>query len=132
MSLGDRFKKARDRAGLSQGQVAEYAQTAQGYISDIEHDKRSPGGWNLLVQLATQYKTSTDYLLGLTDDPRAYQVDATENEKLTAEQVGLLQQAIDEFSALSAGQQRFAINMLRMMRQAEEDEHAPLSPRIIE
>lgn len=132
MPLGDRFKKARDRAGLSQGQVAEYAETAQGYISDIEHDKRSPGGWSLLAQLATKYKTSTDYLLGLTDDPRPYRVNIIDNEKLTAEQVELVQQAIDEFSALTATQQRFAINMLRMMRQAEEEDNAPLAPRIVE
>jgi transcriptional regulator with XRE-family HTH domain len=132
MPLGDRFKKARDRVGLSQGQVAEYAETGQGYLSNIELNKRWPSTWGLLEKLARQYKTSTDYLLGLTDDPKPYQVNATDNDKLTVEQVGLLQQAIDEFSALSAGQQRFAINMLRMMRQAEEDEHAPLSPRIVE
>ncbi len=132
MPLGDRFKKARDRVGLSQGQVAEYAETGQGYLSNIELNKRWPSTWELLEKLARQYKTSTDYLLGLTDDPKPYQVNATDNDKLTAEQVGLLQQVLDEYSALSASQQRFAINMLHMMRQAEEEEHAPLSPRIIE
>jgi transcriptional regulator with XRE-family HTH domain len=132
MPLGDRFKKARDRVGLSQGQVAEYAETGQGYLSNIELNKRWPSTWELLEKLARQYKTSTDYLLGLTDDPKPYQVNAIDNDKMTAEQVELLQQIIDEFSALSAGQQRFAINMLRMMRQAEEEEHAPLSARIVE
>ena len=27
--------------------------------------------WSLLTRLAKRYRTSTDYLLGLTDDPRA-------------------------------------------------------------
>ena len=70
MSIGERFREARERAHLSQGQVAEYAETGQGYLSDIELNKRWPSTWGLIGRLAKLYGTSTDYLLGLTDDPR--------------------------------------------------------------
>lgn len=66
---GERFRKAREKVDLSQGQVAAYAETGQGYLSDIELGKRWPSTWTLLRKLAGQYKVSTDYLLGLTDDP---------------------------------------------------------------
>lgn len=69
MSRGERFKLARERAGLSQGQVAEYAETSQSYLSDIELNKRWPSTWSLLQRLAELCRVPTDYLLGLTDDP---------------------------------------------------------------
>ena len=70
MQLGDRFRWARERKRLSQGQAAAYAETGQGYISDIEHDKRWPSTWTLLISLAKKYEVSADYLLGLTQDHR--------------------------------------------------------------
>lgn len=69
MSRGERFKLARERAELSQGQVAEYAETSQSYLSDIELNKRWPSTWSLLQRLAELCRVPTDYLLGLTDDP---------------------------------------------------------------
>lgn len=66
---GERFRRARELVELSQGQVATYADTGQGYLSDIELGKRWPSTWTLLQKLAAQYKVSADYLLGLTDDP---------------------------------------------------------------
>lgn len=64
MLPGDNFRIARERANLSQGQVAEYAETAQGYISGIENNKRWPSTWDLLKRLAERYGVSTDWLLG--------------------------------------------------------------------
>ena len=84
MQLGDRFRAARERAGLSQGQVAAYAQTGQGYISDIEHDKRWPSTWTLLIKLADKYGVSVDYLVGNTDDPRKPDGRAVSREALQA------------------------------------------------
>lgn len=69
MRLGERFRKARENADLSQGQVALYAETGQGYLSDLESGKRWPSTWTLLTRLSEQYQVSTDYLLGLTDNP---------------------------------------------------------------
>lgn len=65
MKAGDKFRIARERAGLSQGQVAQYAETGQGYISDIELNKRWPSTWDLLRKLALRYRVSADYLLDI-------------------------------------------------------------------
>ncbi len=65
MTPGDKFRMARERAGLSQGQVAKYAETAQGYISGIENNNRWPSTWELLKKLALRYRVSADYLLDL-------------------------------------------------------------------
>lgn len=66
---GERFRKAREKVDLSQGQVAVYAETGQSYLSNIELGKRWPSTWTLLSKLANRYQVSTDYLLGLSDDP---------------------------------------------------------------
>lgn len=68
---GERFRRARERAGLTQGQVATYAETMQGYLSQIERDQRWPTTWHLIERLATLYQVSIDYLFGLVDDPIA-------------------------------------------------------------
>lgn len=65
MTPGDKFRMARERAGLSQGQVAKYAETAQGYISGIENNNRWPSTWELLKKLALRYRVSADYLLDI-------------------------------------------------------------------
>jgi transcriptional regulator with XRE-family HTH domain len=62
---GEKFRLARERAGLSQGQVAQYAETGQGYISDIELNKRWPSTWELLKKLALRYRVSADFLLDI-------------------------------------------------------------------
>lgn len=68
MQRGERFREARERVGLSQGQVAEYVDTGQGYISDIENGKRWPSTWALLDKLAQKYRVSVDWLFGIAAD----------------------------------------------------------------
>lgn len=65
-----RLRKARERAGLTQGQVAEYTGIGKQYISKLERGANEPPTWELLAKLARQYRTSTDYLLGMIDDWR--------------------------------------------------------------
>jgi transcriptional regulator with XRE-family HTH domain len=40
--LGEELRKAREAAGLTQEQLALAAGVDRGYISQLEHDKRSP------------------------------------------------------------------------------------------
>lgn len=68
--LGLRLKEVRNRKGLSQGQVAEYAGVSQSTLSDLERGEIAPKTVDALVNLATYFDCSADYLLGLTDDPR--------------------------------------------------------------
>jgi transcriptional regulator with XRE-family HTH domain len=104
MEQGDKFRIARERVGLSQGQVAEYAETAQGYISGIENNKRWPSTWTLLQKLALRYRVSADFLLGigrnvsLEGQAASELIDALPPEKRAAA-VALLQ-AIIEFAEI--------------------------------
>jgi transcriptional regulator with XRE-family HTH domain len=70
MILGQRLKELRLSKHLSQGQVAEYATISQSSLSDIERGQIAPKTLDVLVNLAEYFQVSTDYLLGLTDDPR--------------------------------------------------------------
>lgn len=67
--LGERLKELRKRFNLSQGQLEAYAGVSQSTISDLERGQIAPKTLNAVVHLAKYYNCSTDFLLGLTDDP---------------------------------------------------------------
>lgn len=66
--VGERLRLARERAGLSLGQVREYEGIQKGHLSEMEQGAKNPTG-QTITRLAVRYHTSADYLLGLTDDP---------------------------------------------------------------
>jgi transcriptional regulator with XRE-family HTH domain len=68
-SINERLRSSRKAARLSQGQVATFEGMSQQYLSDLERGVNNPPAWPLLASLARRYRTSADYLLGLTDDP---------------------------------------------------------------
>lgn len=67
-TLGQRIKKLRDGKGLSQGELGKLVNVGNTTISQWENDKRIPD-LATLDKLANVLKTSSDYLLGRTDDP---------------------------------------------------------------
>lgn len=69
MSIGERLRKRRQELGLSLGQVGEYEGITPQYLSDLERGRNQPNVWTLLTRLARRYRTTADYLLGLSDDP---------------------------------------------------------------
>lgn len=69
MEWGERLREQREHAGLSLGQVAEYERVSRQYLSKLEVGTNEPPTWELLARLAKRYRTTTDYLLGLTDNP---------------------------------------------------------------
>lgn len=72
MSVGDRLREQRQLARLSLGQVGEYEGLTAQYLSDLERGRNNPPVWSLLSRLAERYRCTTDYLLGLTDNPNGY------------------------------------------------------------
>lgn len=70
MAIHDRLRRAREDAGLSQGQVREYDGIDNTYLSKLEKGVQKPPTWPLLATLARRYGVSSDYLLELTQDPR--------------------------------------------------------------
>ena len=66
-----RLKDLREDMDLTQSEVAAYLHIKQNTYSQYENGQRQIP-LELLVALAKYYKTSTDYLLGLTDVKKPY------------------------------------------------------------
>lgn len=65
---GDRLQKQRRCLCMTQKQLAESLKVSQATICEYETGKSSPSS-EILSRLAVALHTSTDYLLGLTDNP---------------------------------------------------------------
>ena len=66
-----RLKDLREDNDLSQDNIAEYLQMKQPQYSRYERGLRDIPT-DVLIRLARLYKTSTDYILGLTDNSNPY------------------------------------------------------------
>lgn len=66
-----RLKDLREDRDLTQEAVAEHLHIKQNTYSQYENGQRQLP-INILIALAKFYKTSTDYILGLTADPKPY------------------------------------------------------------
>lgn len=66
-----RIKDLREDHDLTQQYVAEYLQMKQPQYSRYERGVRDIPT-DVLIRLAKLYKTTTDYILGLTDDPTVF------------------------------------------------------------
>ena len=62
-----RIKELREKGGYTQSEVAELLHIRQNTYSQYESGKRQLP-ISFLIELARFYKTSTDYILGLTDE----------------------------------------------------------------
>ena len=68
--LGERVRRCRMALGLNQTTFANKVGIPVPTLSSIEHGRQSIYA-ERVVQLATALAVSTDYLLGLADDPHA-------------------------------------------------------------
>ena len=66
-----RIKDLREDADLTQQTVADYLHIKQNTYSQYENGHRQIP-LDLLITLARYYHTSTDYILGLTDERKPY------------------------------------------------------------
>ena len=78
-----RIRDLREDADLLQKDLAKYLQCTQVSYSHYELGKRDIPT-DVLIKLAELYKTSTDYLLGLTDIREPYAKGAHRAEGLSA------------------------------------------------
>jgi len=67
-----RIRDLREDNDLTQKQIAEYLHIKQNTYSQYENGQRQIS-IEALIALAKFYKTSTDYILGLTDERKPYQ-----------------------------------------------------------
>lgn len=66
--LGERIRKARNEAHLTQEELAEKIDVGLIQINRYENGKNQPTA-DVLMRIASTLNVSSDYLLGLTDDP---------------------------------------------------------------
>lgn len=66
-----RIRDLREDRDLTQKQIAEYLHIKQNTYSQYENGQRQIP-ISVLISLAKFYKTSTDYILGLTDNDIPY------------------------------------------------------------
>ena len=64
-----RIRDLREDHDKSQAKIAEYLHLQRTVYRRYELGEREPPSW-VIVKLAEYYHVSTDYLLGLTNDPR--------------------------------------------------------------
>lgn len=125
-----------------QEDLAQASGVSRTYISEIERGRVTNVGVEALSALADALGVTVQYLLGLTDDAlgegservlREQSGDYVVFEVESGEERRVMQQLVDEYSALSPRSQRLAIEYLRMMRQVEEEERERENrpPRII-
>jgi len=68
MNLGERVHLLRRRVGWTQRELGEFAKLNPNNVARIERsDIKDPGG-QVVARLAQALGTSTDYLLGLTEE----------------------------------------------------------------
>ena len=66
-----RIRDLREDNNLTQAEVAKYLHIKQNTYSQYENEQRQLP-ISCLIALAKFYKTSTDYILGLTDNKKPY------------------------------------------------------------
>ena len=66
-----RIRDLREDSDLTQKELAAYLHIKQNTYSQYENGQRQLP-INVLIALAKYYKTSTDYILGLTDERKPY------------------------------------------------------------
>ncbi|HIS51373.1 MAG TPA: helix-turn-helix transcriptional regulator [Candidatus Onthomonas avicola] len=71
MACYPRIRDLREDHDLTQRQVAEYLHMPQSQYNRYERGLRDIPT-DVLIALARRFHTSTDYLLGLTDQPEPY------------------------------------------------------------
>ena len=66
--IGKRMRDLREASGFTQEELAEKIGVNVLQINRYEHNKNNPTS-DIAAKIATALNTSTDYLLGLTDEP---------------------------------------------------------------
>ena len=82
MPIGDRIRDLRTKQKLSQSELGDKVDTDSTIISRWETNRVRPSQ-KYIVRLAKALDTSTDYLLGETDDPKPTVGNAATNEPVS-------------------------------------------------
>lgn len=95
MSIGERIRKLREARRLTQGELADMINGDGNTISRWERNKLGVGATNVM-KLAQALETSTDYLLGKTDDPSPNYENTQESTPAPVETMPYTQEQINK------------------------------------
>lgn len=70
MQYWERIRGLREDADLSQTELAQIFRVGQKTISNWENGRNEPP-YEILKKYAEKFQVTTDYILGLTDDPNS-------------------------------------------------------------
>ena len=108
MSLGERIKILQETKNISNKTIANLLHVANNTVSGYVHDK-SEMTFDSLVKLADLFGVTTDYLLGVTDDPaRPFPVSPGERALLA------------DLRSLSREQKELIVQSIRLMKKQNE------------
>lgn len=68
MNIGDRMRFLRQSKNRTLDELAEALETTKTTLSRYENNKRTPDA-DFIICMANYYKVSSDYILGLSDNP---------------------------------------------------------------
>ena len=80
IDFGEKLRELREKAGLTQRQLAAQIRVSTSAVSSYETQDRDPSLVNL-IKIAKTFHVSTDYLLGIDKAERADLSDLSEEEK---------------------------------------------------
>lgn len=118
---------------MTQKELADRIGISQSYITKIERGRAKNMSVELVFDLATALSVNPAWLLGLSQDPLGVETDL-ENEQYVvidvedSSQRRLVQEVLDAFVAMSPVNQRLVTSIMRMIRQAEEDQRLTSQP----
>lgn len=131
--MGDRLRLLRSRLGISQAELADLVNKSrykpgikQSRISDLERLKgKELPSVPVLAALAITLETSTDYLLGLTDDdkPASDLEDQVLVTVSTPEEKAIFSELFELLRRRTPEDQRLVLDLVRKI--------VPKSPRVI-
>lgn len=78
---GDRLRKLREAAALSQEELAIRTQSSEPQIWRYENDPKTKPREDAIIRLAEFFNVSADYLIGLSDDPHVNVRDLSDRER---------------------------------------------------
>jgi transcriptional regulator with XRE-family HTH domain len=114
--LGDRLKERRNRLGLTQEELAHQLGMGVRQIHRYESGTNDPSS-EVVVKLAQFLNVTTDYLLGLTDDPHGEitfsDLSETEQQLIIALRDGSFAEALEAQAALMKNNKQSDISGLK-------------------
>ncbi|WP_407969040.1 helix-turn-helix domain-containing protein [Bacillus altitudinis] len=110
--LSKRIKSVRKEKGLTQKELAKRLKTTKGTISNYENGHSTPSNF-MLKDLADVLNTTTDFLLGRTENISSEQVEYDLNDPE-------LQTAFKDVSGFSEDARQETINFINYIKQKEK------------